>query len=114
MRISDWSSDVCSSDLLEAGLRLGIVGKEPGHLRECQPVTGVGDPSASREDKLHMRRMRKPRALDRNRQTLTAERGGKPCDVRIAAAQDRDVSRGERPMLRSEENTSELQSLMRN
>src|SRR3546814_9502872 len=49
MRISDWSSDVCSSDLTEmklgdAGLHLGLVGLRPFELRRCGRVLveGIG------------------------------------------------------------------------
>src|SRR3546814_15785029 len=36
MRISDWSSDVCSSDLIETGVRRFHFGKELFELAVCQ------------------------------------------------------------------------------
>src|SRR3546814_3843520 len=42
MRISDWSSDVCSSDLLittvrpESTIDRAVLGRHPGHRRESQ------------------------------------------------------------------------------
>src|SRR3546814_18525340 len=37
LRISDWSSDVCSSDLLRAGARSRHRGKRVAYLRTCRP-----------------------------------------------------------------------------
>src|SRR3546814_3594261 len=58
MRISDWSSDVCSSDLDEAGEHLGQIARQPerlahfghcaagtvacDHRRQCRAVPPVG------------------------------------------------------------------------
>src|SRR3546814_6497577 len=86
MRISDWSSDVCSSDLG------GALAFSPA-LRRC----GGGfrrHHLAVRADAacLHLRRLARHRALD--------------------AADDDAILRGQ-PLARSEEHTSELQSLMR-
>src|SRR3546814_2719268 len=50
MRISDWSSDVCSSDLLSAGNRelLRIIHEqEPGSLEELAQITGRATPNVS-------------------------------------------------------------------
>src|SRR3546814_7334944 len=38
MRISDWSSDVCSSDLVRAGLALKLQGDVLGHVTEPGPL----------------------------------------------------------------------------
>src|SRR3546814_2252235 len=76
MRISDWSSDVCSSDLANAALR--EVGA--AYPRQAEAVRGIS-------------------RLWTNLANRLARRGGKrpkQCDMR------------------SEEHTSELQSLMRN
>src|SRR3546814_2326829 len=85
MRISDWSSDVCSSDLVLAG----------------------GGPSPSR--RLMPRRCRRgPRCA-----AWAAASGRSPAAPgRPVAARRRDRA-GSRQGVRSEENTSELQSLMR-
>src|SRR3546814_6404851 len=87
MRISDWSSDVCSSDLRSRAGRRQCAAQEPGgtaardDLPACQPCAG-------------------PVAAD-NPFTL-------PDDAFSAAARRSDPA-GDR----SEEHTSELQSLMR-
>src|SRR3546814_4494386 len=109
MRISDWSSDVCSSDLV-VGIVRGAAGvdrrQQVGALhlelraglqhvgRRHPQVTVVGEPR-----------------LDHLLQAGIEEK--------VAPADPRDVHRvggGGRvnPALRSEEHTSELQSLMRN
>src|SRR3546814_9335697 len=85
MRISDWSSDVCSSDLLQGGAVLGAV----AILQVDEAETGHGQEGRQRG---------KARALRR-------------ADLAIAAVPgDAD----QRQILRSEEQTSELQSLMHN
>src|SRR3546814_10488199 len=78
MRISDWSSDVCSSDLLDALLDQAVV----------IIVEFVG--ADVDRDMVH-------RPVRRHETTLRRQRGG-----------GRDAGNG-----RSEEHTSELQSLMR-
>src|SRR3546814_3087430 len=91
MRISDWSSDVCSSDL---------------HLRDLD--IGIGE----------ARRLEHPGIIGRQFGHLAA-----PLDGRDRDAVDQDLLRhrriggpgvgGRRGEQRSEEHTSELQSLMR-
>src|SRR3546814_2315482 len=95
MRISDWSSDVCSSDLPDVGdLGLGEDGRGGLVVVEVPVLAGVqahdvlGDLAP-----LHRR--------DRRQREATGEVTG---DVDV-----RDV----RLEVRSEEHTSELQSLMR-
>src|SRR3546814_2257575 len=101
MRISDWSSDVCSSDLLVAGLavddQLGdqavvgrgdaVAGVEPGIDAHAEPAGGVvvGDPARRGHEGLRV--------------------------LGVDAAFDGVA--GKRDVARSEEHTSELQSLMR-
>src|SRR3546814_5518251 len=103
MRISDWSSDVCSSDL-HAGLagtgtsEDQIVARRRGNglaLGIVEPVEQVGN--------IHRRILReRPRQLPRRRrQAKHAPLSG--CTPAIAQACSQ----------RSEEHTSELQSLMR-
>src|SRR3546814_10880273 len=97
MRISDWSSDVCSSDLAGA---------------EIPAIVGVGADRIFRGE-------RQAVALDR----ADCERIGIAAELRIV---DRDADRSDEARgrsqrrrdfgavaLRSEEHTSELQSLMR-
>src|SRR3546814_6129297 len=135
MRISDWSSDVCSSDLRQRG-------QAPGHGRRLEPprlaivnigdkprfVGGQADPAAlGREARV---------AIEIDRERLDA--GGRPrldalLEVEFDQAGafacqllkqldelDRAILRGARPPLgqrrlagRSAEHTSELQALMR-
>src|SRR3546814_7092439 len=97
MRISDWSSDVCASDLLRPFERLLI---ETTGLADPAPIlhTLMADPVVGS----HYR-------LDGVVTTVDAVNGDSTLDnheesVRQAAMADR---------LRSEEHTSELQSLMR-
>src|SRR3546814_4787275 len=101
MRISDWSSDVCSSDLQFAQFHAEIA------LEIAQPLE---------------------RAMDKDRRVMSrrAQFGDHPLRLakRIGADKDAPVGLGGkrrhqpfdfRPgfRMRSEENTSELQSLMR-
>src|SRR3546814_10332468 len=94
MRISDWSSDVCSSDL---GHQLGEIARD----HDRQGVLAGGRP-----------RLGSSHCID---QSAIAR---SPCRILIVSQQLRPVrdyvfQRGERRELRSEEHTSELQSLMR-
>src|SRR3546814_3038113 len=98
MRISDWSSDVCSSDL---------VGR-----------TGYGpDPRAHDDPQCRLAAVRKPRtAVDTIRAAATTqERVFRRRHACLAAGQDRHRVLAQRlqHLARSEEHTSELQSLMR-
>src|SRR3546814_1727554 len=90
MRISDWSSDVCSSDLRNALKRFGeILVGEFGDV--------LGDDHIDRRDRVAL-------LIER-----LVERGAETGDDDLVLARDA-FSGG---VLRSEEHTSELQSLMR-
>src|SRR3546814_7268532 len=100
MRISDWSSDVCSSDLVGAGAARGAQRHGPGR--------GAG---------------RRPCGEARRRRPCGAARAAREGDRRKGAGdglfpvprrrwQDR-AAPARRQLRRSEEHTSELQSLMR-
>src|SRR3546814_1245314 len=94
MRISDWSSDVCSSDLL--------FGAGPG--RAPRSRQGFHRPRRGAHDARGKCRARLPRARD------------DPDDAAPARGERRRLSRAQVDRLwrvRSEEHTSELQSLMR-
>src|SRR3546814_2052417 len=108
MRISDWSSDVCSSDLppLSAVLRAAR-----RHRPECGSVVAFTVIGAGGYI-----------ALGQKRQPAPPRREGPAADsfhhfgaMRIAPSRrmTSPFSIGLRTMLRSEEHTSELQSLMR-
>src|SRR3546814_3624328 len=94
MRISDWSSDVCSSDLqgeaAEADPAGGALDLGSGHQRQHEQHDGGDEPETGKASNPARRRQR-----DGNQQ-----RGGE--------GQQRNLAAG-----RSEEHTSELQSLMR-
>src|SRR3546814_10426241 len=106
MRISDWSSDVCSSDLVDRAVRL--------HRRNRMLV-----------DELHL-----PFALQQHAEQIEGDDIALQHDavdeehgdrfVRAAHGVEKDVleclalaGRGVAHVVRSEEHTSELQSLMR-
>src|SRR3546814_1574206 len=114
MRISDWSSDVCSSDLvgrLEGGIALdqcdaadeGLRRNEAAVLAEHVEAAGARrrlDPVRDREG---------ARLEDRVRYRVQHEE-----PVVAPDRQPRHLGAVDRPVaLRSEEHTSELQSLMR-
>src|SRR3546814_7650197 len=102
MRISDWSSDVCSSDL-----EIGRDGEREIARHRLQRGGCVGRAHEAR------------RALARNRIEIQLDRGYRP--VEIERLERRGMHHPERgkhrlgaePQRRSEEHTSELQSLMR-
>src|SRR3546814_6584978 len=98
MRISDWSSDVCSSDL-HAETRLH---PEPRTL-------GVAQESDGGTDRAEVRR---------HRASERGARAGAPLRVHFRLAEQMDGAFAQRLVERggdrSEEHTSELQSLMRN
>src|SRR3546814_5640008 len=100
MRISDWSSDVCSSDLLcrhfELFARIDAQGRrDPRRLQSAAP-----HPPAELFDAQPLDRGRLARHARRSRHRLH----------RLFAARARDA---DEQISRSEEHTSELQSLMR-
>src|SRR3546814_980749 len=104
MRISDWSSDVCSSDLgaLQQGLRDLAAWVEKG-VRPSSTQYRVDDAQVVLPDNAERRGGIQPVI------TLQAN-GGVRADVAVGAT----VSFGARiDVPRSEEHTSELQSLMR-
>src|SRR3546814_1287696 len=115
MRISDWSSDVCSSDLRGHPLRR----QQPVvHMRDAERIEGKAEP-AEREAE---REQQRPRRLDRER-GADPERRREAADDHAAAVEavgqmpDRplqgDAAKDHHHHERSEEHTSELQSLMR-
>src|SRR3546814_6416208 len=124
MRISDWSSDVCSSDLLLLSAALsgkrvvrlkggdpsifGRMTEEITHLRSagidvriCPGITAASAAAASLGVSLTLR------GMARRLQFVTAHaRKGEALDLDWSALADPGAT------LRSEEQTSELQSLM--
>src|SRR3546814_7738095 len=109
MRISDWSSDVCSSDL-ETFLQVaslqqaapGIVDKQFAQMREF--LAAAGDSEATQTFRENFAESLLARALNQHNGAIHAP----GLAMQIAA------DSGDPDMARSEEHTSELQSLMRN
>src|SRR3546814_2573515 len=89
MRISDWSSDVCSSDLVVQGA-LGDPAHRRAHMRTDAAVATGAEAS-----------FREIAALDQGRPDQAVEQARQ------------EQARQEQESQRSEEHTSELQSLMR-
>src|SRR3546814_7372601 len=110
MRISDWSSDVCSSDLGQDRaasailvFRLVIEGHIAAHDREVEHLAGFGHTFDAADELPHDLRPLRVAEIHavRRRQGHRAH----SCDIAPAF--------GNRLLARSEEHTSELQSLMR-
>src|SRR3546814_7835098 len=121
MRISDWSSDVCSSDLADAAPKVGAA--------ESALVLAVRQVSQLDQDRRHVRRLEHGESREAMRVAENPDlalqfvdqhaREDRRIVHRLALAQ-RDQEGCDRIRLvgqidpgRSEEHTSELQSLMR-
>src|SRR3546814_7559534 len=101
MRISDWSSDVCSSDLLARA--------SAATAASISVLAGTLPPD-SRDTSRSRDRAACDSARDALACTTCAWAAERPARARITASSRREVSR---MASRSEEHTSELQSLMR-
>src|SRR3546814_7151155 len=97
MRISDWSSDVCSSDLLDEADRMLDMGFMPAIKRILQEVPN------QRQTLLFSA------TFDAPIKQLAQQFMRNPVEIQVAARN----SVAETVTHRSEEHTSELQSLMR-
>src|SRR3546814_8389673 len=118
MRISDWSSDVCSSDLGSAhGARIARRGAQSalcaGAYPRAQPPRAARnhrqrDPGSARSMAIHV-------ALGARSYPIHIERGllGRAADHLVPLARGRTMAIVTDENVRSEEHTSELQSLMR-
>src|SRR3546814_3901471 len=115
MRISDWSSDVCSSDLGDMARSAACACKVPAHGAEF-----VGKLRERREVEVAFQQRRPPPVhavgLGQQRPDRIGHGGAMGVDLQVgrfvAVAGDVDVTDARRGQ-RSEEHTSELQSLMR-
>src|SRR3546814_7121564 len=114
MRISDWSSDVCSSDLYMGMLAtvmnalavqnaLERMGYET-RVQSAIPMSSVCEPYIRRRAVRHM---------EKGRIVIFAAGTGNPFFTTDTAAALRAAEMGCDALFRSEEHTSELQSLMR-
>src|SRR3546814_9154012 len=118
MRISDWSSDVCSSDLLRARDRLHQTG-----LADDRVISGLGnlaidrDIAAARFTEVYGNQWLTHITLTEPQRNLLPELvGGLAGSVQRSRQGNRDIARPvelKLALLRSDEHTSELQSLMR-
>src|SRR3546814_9298585 len=127
MRISDWSSDVCSSDLVETGEIIaendvGVFHRRHRHRRAARPAEGVGvgphTHHARRADVDMLAEVEADIAADQVRPALDVV-GAELVEIIAGAPEEADfgafVPHAVLAALaeRSEEHTSELQSLMR-
>src|SRR3546814_7965885 len=112
MRISDWSSDVCSSDLTQ----VEIVGRKSAKAREllAHPCRIAHGPIDFETRYRHADRVRPRRTIGREDRESVARRPLANGDARLEddTALVAGVAR-QNAIGRSEEHTSELQSLMR-
>src|SRR3546814_5323045 len=109
MRISDWSSDVCSSDLVGAADRFGRIGLRPVEEAELhRPL--AGRPALGVAHDLPGEAVEPDGAGDRGADQAEAEKGDPPEGRCIS---HRHSTAPAPAGARSEEHTSELQSLMR-
>src|SRR3546814_3537251 len=107
MRISDWSSDVCSSDLPGNGATLNPSSFRPSNLRQaCSSFTIF----ATEPEWLPIA-VSISAATARRRTIAKALAWGR--GVSLKRLVPRAIVRNSGPLRRSEEHTSELQSLMR-
>src|SRR3546814_1122634 len=119
MRISDWSSDVCSSDLQRQHL---AIGRDRGLIwigaRQARLLLAIARHRGERtraDIKVHVQ----IKAVDADAMALlhleqVAVAVRDPCEIeRIAARRGSRTDAQRVEQLRSEEHTSELQSLMR-
>src|SRR3546814_1607661 len=107
MRISDWSSDVCSSDLL---VHADVLRDRAGNLRLLQPVEGRQLDRRIADTALVLVGILEEQAVVAGQIEIVVAR------VQVAVAVDREDRRTACRQIdaaRSEEHTSELQSLMR-
>src|SRR3546814_1154060 len=110
MRISDWSSDVCSSDLLAPpdlnDRRAAVLGN-----RNLQAALALVDESLARHQVVRLTAVHPSRAAAGK---AVDKQAASSAGVQSGAARAAPDLHLRREVPRSEEHTSELQSLMRN
>src|SRR3546814_9628552 len=102
MRISDWSSDVCSSDLRELQMSVDTAALAGAYSKVQGKDYNVSANAALTDNRQVLDYLGTPSV------TVVSWSGGTNNAVRVSAQTQRDL-----PFSRSEEHTSELQSLMR-
>src|SRR3546814_7086240 len=114
MRISDWSSDVCSSDLQRAAFLQRVTQPGLGIVIEIVAASlEIGQRACVQRGEAGYVIARQLHQRPRRAGQRSGNRHG--ASVGIAACSISDTARGATPFasFRSEEHTSELQSLMR-
>src|SRR3546814_9155946 len=110
MRISDWSSDVCSSDLVHPGPALDLVEAMEAEVERREQRHGAPVAENLEQQAERMIRIRPVRYA----RLVVAKPPPRHCRGRVARART-GLKRGIGDIdVRSEEHTSELPSLMRN
>src|SRR3546814_5667825 len=107
MRISDWSSDVCSSDLVQARVALGdraVLDRAVAAAKAAQPSWATTNPQRRARVMFEFKRLVEAN-MDELAQMLSAEQGKVIADARGDVQRGLDVVE----FARSEEHTSELQ-----
>src|SRR3546814_3159481 len=104
MRISDWSSDVCSSDLLDEEGKYLVGKREADSEGDEQGRERPDEPATQLDQVVHQRRAAVVDILHGS-----SRRSSPSCDGGISPS----GGGGGASVWRSEEHTSELQSLMR-
>src|SRR3546814_8000446 len=116
MRISDWSSDVCSSDLPFFPWRLRRHSSRGKKARRCRPPASLRAFGCGRGSPGHVpsHRGRDGHGLENGKAIswLPSAPSRKPPTANMSATSSRSAFRPKGSI--SEEHTSELQSLMRN
>src|SRR3546814_5913035 len=115
MRISDWSSDVCSSDLVRARTGRDLVHARDRGVRDDR-ADGAGDERDRVRHALHDPRGRMVHRVQHVRARAAQAPGCRALLVDVPQLRSARAALGAvflRLSLRSEEHTSELQSLMR-
>src|SRR3546814_8480251 len=115
MRISDWSSDVCSSDLIDVEERMYAAGQIPGSFFRSEGRPGEDAILTCRLIDRPLRPTFKKGLRNEVQVVITvmALNPDAPYDVLAINAASLSTQLSGLPFSRSEEHTSELQSLMR-
>src|SRR3546814_7702451 len=117
MRISDWSSDVCSSDLTVGGEL--AAGTERVAIAALAATAGDGAALAASANTCAIKRAGEPNVSNKARRGIEIDHFlSSAATASVSARESTPISRKPRSeaqsATRSDEHTSELQSLMRN
>src|SRR3546814_3661437 len=113
MRISDWSSDVCSSDL-EWRRKREIAHRRQFHVAACGPAAAGDDPFGAQMQRIEVGDDRRHVGINTGFDDRRRMFEHQPwCACAGTKTQRRGLAERTPEAIRSEEHTSELQSLMR-